>query len=215
MFPSGAHWENILWQAALHLPASWPPHGRHPQAVLVAEVAGSREEGRRSRPRGRGLPQACLCVSHGHSLESRLRSQTLTSAPRTGCSAGLTGEPGLSAGAGREETAWPLLVNIPSTDAEGAEQHSRQWHQSTWRGVRGVGPWTWGQRRAHRQCHNCPLDLGFIEETGKPCFLRESSLLLFLTVITNLTIKNMTNKETHRKRREKSPIIPLPRLLTF
>ena len=117
MFPSGAHWENILWQAALHLPASWPPHGRHPQAVLVAEVAGSREEGRRSRPRGRGLPKACLCISHRHSLESRLRSQTLTSAPRTGCSAGLTGEPGLSAGAGREETAWPLLVNIPSPDA--------------------------------------------------------------------------------------------------
>lgn len=54
----------------------------------------------------------------------------------------------------------------PLSRRQGAEQHSRQWHQRTWRGVRGVGPWTWGQRRAHRQCHNCPLDLGFIAETG-------------------------------------------------
>ena len=49
----------------------------------------------------------------------------------------------------------------------------------------------------------------------KPCFLRESALPLFLTVVTNLTIKNITNKGTHRKRKEKSPIFPLPRLLTF
>lgn len=163
-----------------------PPGSRY-QAVLVAEVAGSWKEGRHSQPRGRGLPQACLCISHRSSLEPQA---PLTDAdfspqdrafrwPHWGPRPLSRGQQGRN-GPGLSLQTFPLQT--PRAQSGACASGIRA---CAWQGVQGE---TRGQRRAHGHCHECPLDLGFIDGTGKACFLRELALLLFLTLITNLKI---------------------------
>ena len=158
-FPLEHVGETTLWQAALHSPASRPPHCGHPQAVLVVEVAGSREEGRRSRPRGRGLPQACLCVSHRHSLESQAPLTDADFSPQDWVfiwphwgprplSRGWQGRNGLT----------PPCRPLCSRRGHGAARVPVAPEHLA--GCSGGGPVDNGPRRAHRQCRGRPLDLG-------------------------------------------------------
>lgn len=70
----------------------------------------------------------------------------------------------------------------------------------------GPNPRTQSQKRAHRRYHVYPPNLEFLEGMGKACFFKGRGLVPFLDCNHKLIIKNVTNNETHRKRKEKSCI---------
>lgn len=98
---------------------------------------------------------------------------------------------------------------IPSADGEGTRPEpgptgvrARAW----WWGSGEPKPRTQSQKRAHRRYHVYPPNLEFLEGMGKACFFKGRGLVPFLDCNHKLIIKNVTNNETHRKRKEKSSI---------
>ena len=103
-------------------------------------------------------PKPAFAFPTGTPWNPRLCSQTLTPAPRTECSAGLTGDPGLSAGAGREETALASPCEHPLCRRQGRRAALMPEHVLG-RVFRG---WVRGHRARDELTgsHQFPLDLG-------------------------------------------------------
>ena len=109
--------------------------------------------------RGRGLPQACLCVSHRHSLESQAPLTDADFSPQDWVfiwphwgprplSRGWQGRNGLT----------PPCRPLCSRRGHGAARVPVAPEHLA--GCSGGGPVDNGPRRAHRQCRGRPLDLG-------------------------------------------------------